>query len=211
MSKSWCRLYSEFSHDPKIQSMSETMQRRFIMLMCLHTSNDNVTLHETEIAVALRISEEELAATKTLFLQKGFISEQWKLLKWEFRQFISDSSTSRVKKHRETKKKHNGNGTETLPKRPQTTDYRLKKTPNPLPDWIPTQDWNDWIDQRKKKPTERAILLAIAELKRLKDSGATPESVLRHCIMNGYQGIYPPKTNGFKSIEKPKMAHVAKI
>lgn len=86
MSNAWLRLYSEFAHDPKVQIMPEHMQRRLVMLMCLRCSNVLETLHETELAFHLRISETELAETKALFLQKGFIDDCWNLLNWEKRQ-----------------------------------------------------------------------------------------------------------------------------
>jgi len=104
MANPWFRLYAEFATDPKVQIMSEVMQRRLIMLFCLRCSNDLVTLHETEIAFHLRISNEELAETKALFLSKGFIDEAWNIPHWEKRQFVSDSSAARVAKHREKKR-----------------------------------------------------------------------------------------------------------
>jgi len=73
----WFRMYSEFAHDPKVQSMPEAMQRRLMMLLCLRCSNALVTLHETEIAFALRITDEDLAETKVLFLRKQFIDDSW--------------------------------------------------------------------------------------------------------------------------------------
>lgn len=116
MANSWFRLYSEFSHDPKVQMMSEAMQRRYIMIMCLRCSNDIVTLHETELAFHLRITDAELAETKALFIGKGFIDDKWNLLNWEKRQFKSDSSAARVSRHRE-KKKNACNADVTLQKR----------------------------------------------------------------------------------------------
>ena len=104
MSNPWFRMYSEFSHDPKVQMLSEAMQRRYIMLMCLRCSNALVTLHETEIAFHLRISNEDMAETKALFITKGFIDAKWNLLNWEKRQFASDTSKSRVAKHRALQK-----------------------------------------------------------------------------------------------------------
>lgn len=101
----WFRFYSEFSHDPKVQMMTEAMQRRYIMVMCLRCSNALVTLHETEIAFHLRITDAELAETKALFIAKGFIDDKWNLLNWDKRQFKSDSSAERVARHRENKKK----------------------------------------------------------------------------------------------------------
>ena len=117
MSNPWFRFYSEFSHDPKVQMMSEAMQRRYIMLMCLRCSNALVTLHETEIAFHLRITEAELTETKQLFISKGFIDEQWNLLNWDKRQFKSDSSAERVSRHRANKKQAS-NADVTLQQRP---------------------------------------------------------------------------------------------
>jgi uncharacterized protein YdaU (DUF1376 family) len=98
---SWFRLYAEFSSDPKVQIMPEPMQRRLVMLFCLRCSEALPTLNDDEIAFALRISAEELAETKALFLRKGFIDETWSLLNWNKRQFASDCSTERVRKHRQ--------------------------------------------------------------------------------------------------------------
>ena len=100
----WFRMYGEFASDPKVQSMSEAMQRRLMMLLCLRCSNTLVTLQDDEIAFALRISDEELDATKTLFIRKGFINDAWEISNWDKRQFVSDSSKSRVAKHRAGKK-----------------------------------------------------------------------------------------------------------
>jgi hypothetical protein len=100
----WFRLYSEFSDDPKVQMMPEAMQRRLIMLLCERCKCE--TLHETERAFHWRITETELAETKTLFIKKGFIDDDWNLLNWDRRQFLSDSSTDRVRKHRQASKQN---------------------------------------------------------------------------------------------------------
>jgi hypothetical protein len=108
MANPWFRMYSEFADDPKVQIMPEAMQRRLLMLMCSKCKGE--TLHETELAFHWRISETELAETKAVFLKKEFIDEGWNLLNWDKRQFISDSSTDRVRKYRQGKKQD-----ETLP------------------------------------------------------------------------------------------------
>jgi|GEM_PF-2963306 len=100
----WFRLYSEFASDPKVQSMSEALQRRLVMLLCLRCSNGLVTLQDDEIAFALRISEEELAQSKSVFIRKGFVNENWEFINWDKRQYVSDSSAARVAKHRNKKK-----------------------------------------------------------------------------------------------------------
>ena len=114
MANSWFRLYAEFATDPKVQMMSEANQRRFIMLLCLRCSNSDVTLHDEEVAFQLRISNEEWAQTKALFMSKNMIEEDNTPAAWEKRQFVSDSSAARVAKHR-AKKKRACNVTETPP------------------------------------------------------------------------------------------------
>lgn len=106
MANQWFRLYSEFAIDAKIQSMDETLQRRYIMLLCLRCNGDvtrSVT-DENEIACYMRISVDELKKTKEVFIKKKFIDDRWNVLNWNKRQFISDSSTERVARHREKKK-----------------------------------------------------------------------------------------------------------
>ncbi len=97
-------MYHEFASDAKVQSMPEAMQRRLLMLFCLRCSNTLVTLQDDELAFALRITPDELAETKVLFLRKNFIDEDWDIRQWDDRQFVSDSSAPRVKRHREKKK-----------------------------------------------------------------------------------------------------------
>ena len=132
MANPWFRLYSEFAHDPKIQMLSEAMQRRYVMLLCLKCSEVLETLHETEIAFQLRLTEPELQETKQLFVSKNFIDKHWNILNWDKRQFVSDSSTMRVAKHRQ-KKKQLSNVDETLQKRLSNaldTDTETEKNQN---------------------------------------------------------------------------------
>ena len=120
MSNPWFRMYAEFATDAKVQMLPETMQRRLIMILCLRCSNALVTLHDSEIAFQLRITDQELAETKALFVSKKFIDSDWNVLNWDKRQFKSDSSNDRVAKHRALQKQEQqkaGNGDVTLQKR----------------------------------------------------------------------------------------------
>lgn len=68
-----------------------------------------------------------------------------------------------------------------------------------LPADIPAEPWAGWEEMRKrirKTPTNKARGLAVSELRRLRDEeGWPPGEVLNHCVMNSYQGIYPPNRN----------------
>jgi len=151
----WFRLYAEFATDPKVQMMPEVMQRRLIMLLCLQCSNGIETFRETEretaIAFALRISEADAAETKTLFLLRGFINEDWTLANWDKRQYVSDSSTARVRKHREAKKQA------------QETDETLLKRSSNAVEQI--QNRTDTEQKKNNKPATRAASLSVADLK----------------------------------------------
>jgi len=151
MANSWFRLYSEFATDPKVQSLSESLQRRYIMLLCLKSNgdlknvterNENVTLKI--ISTALRITEEDLKETKQELIDFGFIDDCWNINGWAERQYVSDikdpSNNERQKRYREKKRnenKKNSNGTVTEEKRPDTdtdtdTDKRLKEEKIPF-------------------------------------------------------------------------------
>lgn len=106
----WFRLYAEFAFDPKMQTISETLQRRYIMLLCLKCHGNLLELNDIQLSGALRISIEELHETHKILLSIGVIYENYDIVKWSERQYVSDSSTNRVHKYRNKKR-------ETLQKR----------------------------------------------------------------------------------------------
>ena len=206
MANPWFRLYSEFAHDPKIQMLSEAMQRRYVMLMCLRCSEVLETLHETEIAFQLRLSTDELDETKQLFISKNFIDKHWNLLNWDKRQFVSDSSTMRVAKHR-SKKKQISNADETLQKRPSnavdtdTDTEQIKKRTTSVapPEGVSDSVWQEFKTLRKAKKapiTQRAIDAITNEANK---AGWTLEKALEECVVRGWQAFksdwVTPKAN----------------
>ena len=140
MANAWFRLYSEFSDDPKVQMMPEEMQRRLVMLFCSKCKGE--TLHETELAFHWRISNVSLSETKALFIEKGFIDEHWNLLNWNKRQFLSDSSTERVRRHRQAVKQ----------------DETLHETELPVTVTPPEQNRTDTdTDKTSTKPSRKRV------------------------------------------------------
>jgi hypothetical protein len=133
----WFRMYSEFATDPKVQSMSETFQRRFTMFLCLHCNGEFEQLNDHELAFSLRITVDELHETRELFKQKGFLDAEGKIRNWNKRQYKSDTSTERVKKHRENKVKLKRNVSETPSETDSETDS--ERTQNPSASATPTR------------------------------------------------------------------------
>lgn len=100
----WLRLYTEFASDAKVQSMSEAMQRRLIMLFCLKCSEQLNGLSEKELSFAMKISISEMKKTLKLFYDKGFLNEDGSLKNYDKRQRNSDHSKDRVIKFRDSSK-----------------------------------------------------------------------------------------------------------
>lgn len=100
----WFRMYSEFATDPKVQMLSEAEQRRYMMLLCLRCSNGDVTLQDAQCAFQMRISDAEYAQTKAILIARGLIDEANQPLAWERRQYLSDTSATRVQKHRQKRR-----------------------------------------------------------------------------------------------------------
>jgi len=78
----WFRLYHEFATDPKVQSLSEADQRRYVMLLCLRCRGDIKKLSENELAWALNISVDKLLITKRILIENRFITKKWHIVGW---------------------------------------------------------------------------------------------------------------------------------
>jgi len=98
------RLNVMFMTDPRVQGLSEAMQRRLLMIMCLVGGKVHNFLSDTEIAEALQITEDSLASTKSELVEKGFIGHDWVLRPFVQKLLIKDSTNSRVARWRAKKK-----------------------------------------------------------------------------------------------------------
>lgn len=83
-----------------------------------------------------------------------------------------------------------------------------------VPEWVPLDDWNDWLEMRasiKKKPTEHAKELAVKKLATLQEEGHDASEVLQQSTLNSWQDLFPirvnhadPRANGTKPKEREK-------
>lgn len=101
----WFRFYSEALNDPKVQRLPPELFKAWVNILCLACNGDgNVTGDVTEVAFALRISEETAAQYIDDLVSAGLIEDLDDIIKphnWDKRQFKSDTSNDRVRKHRE--------------------------------------------------------------------------------------------------------------
>jgi hypothetical protein len=67
----------------------------------------------------------------------------------------------------------------------------------PIPDWLPRDSWLEWCQHRRDKGKTITQLAASKQIKQLaeyRDQGHEPTAVIDHCIANGYQGLFPPRS-----------------
>lgn len=219
LANSWFRLYAEIRRDPKVRTMPESHQIRLIWLYTLRCDGPTEKLSRDELLYGLDCDETFLEALHETFLAKGFIDQDWSIPNWSKRQYVSDSSTDRVRKFRENRALKQD---ETLLKRRETqnvTDqnrteqnrYRTERTvPSAflLPDWIDKEAWAGFEEMRKKIKaplTDRARAGIIKELQRLGGSSAEIlDQSTQKCwrgvfaVSNGHQPAKPDPLAGMK-------------
>ena len=95
------------------------------------------------------------------------------------------------------------------PKPSRTTNSSTKTTSSPkkrartaeafeLPDWVPAQAWDAWLDMRRSKggrDTAYALNLAVKQLQALADAGHPPGAVLDQSTLSRWTKLYPIKDN----------------
>lgn len=117
MSLPWFRMYAEFSGDPIVQSLSFDDQRHYIVLLCLKCSGlldrdiSPQSRRELIVARGLGLDAATASEVKRRLSEIGLIAKDWHPSAWDKRQFVSDVSTKRVRKHR--KENEVGNVSET--------------------------------------------------------------------------------------------------
>lgn len=80
MDNQWFRMYHEFATDAKVQMLSESDQRRLVMLLCLHRANPEKQSIE-ELAFYLRITTNEMLQTGENLIQAGLLDSNLKPIK----------------------------------------------------------------------------------------------------------------------------------
>ncbi len=142
MSLLWFRMYPEIATNTAVRSLSKEDGFHYFLILCLKADGTldrrDITpdMRESFVRDVLRCNVSETVTVKQNLLHAGLVDENWQPRTWEKRQFISDCSTQRVRKHRETKKNNQKtrNVSETLRKRfgngPETeTETDTEKPP----------------------------------------------------------------------------------
>lgn len=122
----WFRMYDELLDDPKAQRLPPVDFKAWVNLLCLASRHDGKLPCVADISFALRVSDNDAVTVLERLAIAGLIDKHnggvdgfhYTPHGWAKRQYKSDSSAERVKRHRATK----CNVTETVTETPPETD-----------------------------------------------------------------------------------------
>lgn len=175
----WFRFYDDAINDPKILRLSDANFRAWVTLLCLASKNDGVLPSTNDIALVLRMKPAKVAEWLATLTAAGLVDNDNGLFcphNWNVRQFKSDVSNERVKRHRERRRNGECNVTETAPVTPpeteqkQSTDTEQKERSRavaPSDDW--PSDFGDQFWQAYPRKTEK--LAAMKKLAAIRKTG----------------------------------------
>lgn len=133
MPNPWFRLYAEIINDPKVLVVTEALRWRYVALLCIHCNEQYENVPDDEVALALRVTEQEWLETKQLFIKRKLLAEDGSISGWEKRQYISDlkdpTAAERQKRYRENKRNNrNASVTSRAPESDTDTDTDINIT-----------------------------------------------------------------------------------
>ena len=137
----------------------------------------------------------------TKLVHDRLVLEHEKQLKW--REKSSDGGKKSAAKRIEKQKHFKGGSRVVQPKVNSSFSSSSSNNTPIVPDWVPIDDWNDWVHTRKSKPTHRAVELSIQKLEKLKQQGHDPRDVLQQSIANGWTGLFPTEKKTLKKKYDP--------
>jgi|GEM_PF-1370195 len=124
----WFRFYDDALNDAKVQRLPPALFKAWVNLLCLASKHDGALPPVPEIAFALRVPDKEAAATLKTLIEAGLIDgdDPARPHNWDARQFKSDASTERVKRHRQRQCNVTSTVSETSPETDSETDSEQK-------------------------------------------------------------------------------------
>ena len=196
----WFRMYAEAVDDEKLRLLAFEDRWHFVALLCLKASGvldeRDEDLRRRKISVKLGLDSVELETVMKRLVTVKLVTPAWHPVNWSKRQFLSDSSTSRVRAFRERQR----NVSVTPPDTDTDTDTDTEKKtradarePVPIPDGLNLEAWSRWEQYRReiRRPIKPASVLAAQ--RKLAGYGSEQASVVEHSIANGYQGLWEGK------------------
>ena len=167
----WFRFYDDAINDPKILKLSDKLHRVWIGILCIASKNNGELPSLDDMALMIRMKPEKLAEAIESLADAGLIDTEGMISSphnWSARQYKSDSSAERMKRHRDKKR----DVTVTVQRQNTETDNRTEQKERSRAD-APSDDWpkdcGDQFWQAYPRKTEK--LAAMKKLASVRKSG----------------------------------------
>jgi len=232
----WFRFYGEALNDPKVQTLEPSVFKIWVNCLCLacnlQSKDGNIGTID-DVSFALRETVSTVTSAFHALEERGLIetkNETFHIPAWRKRQYKSDSSTERVRRHR----KRYSNVTVTAPDTDTDTDTEKKHIPPPNPpqggapangggkapsleylDLFPVHYqengrframWESWLRHRREKRSKVTPTAARRQVKILTEAGLEDAvGILDQSITNGWTGLFPLKRRGVGSDDEPML------
>ena len=119
----WLKFYVRTLNNPKVQRLSLGDFKGWVNLLCLAKEHDGDIPPVEDIAFRLRLSKRKAEALLKSLRFNGLIDVD-RMHDWDEMQYQSDSSTERVKRHRERQRNVSCNVSDVSPPVPETAQSR---------------------------------------------------------------------------------------
>jgi hypothetical protein len=132
---SWFRMYGEFISDPVVQSLAFEDQRHFVGLLCLKCQGlldrdfPTPSLRADIIRKAIGLDGKAWDEMRSRLTAVRLIDDDLQPINWDKRQFLSDSSTERVRTFRERSRNVSVTPSETEADTDTETEKRGEEAP----------------------------------------------------------------------------------
>lgn len=122
----WLRLYHRIIDDEKVRLLAFEDRWHFVAVLCLKADGlldeADGALKWRKVAVKMGVQARELDEIKRRLIEVGLVDENMHPIAWDALQYKSDSSTERVRKHREKSKASKGETLRNVSATPPDTD-----------------------------------------------------------------------------------------
>jgi len=210
----WFRMYSEAVDDEKLRLLAFEDRWHFVAILCCKAKGildvpENLLLRK--VAVKLGVDLRTLEEVIRRLSEVGLIDKNTlQPLAWNERQYVSDSSTERVKAYRE-RVKRSRNVSETAQETDTEADTETKTeekrgTPRkrsatfPQPADVDQQTWADWLTLRKAKRAPVTQTTVDGARQEAAKADMPLEAFLKVWCRRGSQGL---ESDWLKPSEKP--------
>ncbi|CAL1778216.1 replication initiation protein [Acinetobacter phage vB_AbaS_Silvergun] len=202
MANPWFRLYTEIMDDEKIRLLAFEDRWHYVAILCcknagLIDAGDSNAMLMRKLGVKLGLASRELEAALLRLEEVGLIDAYTaQPTAWDDRQFLSDSSTSRVQAYRERKKRTcnvsvTAQYTDTDTYKEEEKKQKTTRAPSAhalLPD-VPPELVDDFVKLRKAKRASVTQTAVDGIRREANKAGYTMEQAIRTCCERGWQGF----------------------